>query len=355
MTAGTPSLSVMFFASSATAEAHDRYRLVRDVAVAADRLGYEAVWLPERHFDTFGGLFPNPSVLAAALTAITTRCHLRAGSVVAPLHDPIRIAEEWSVVDNLSGGGRVGLSIGSGWNTNDFVLAPDRYEHRVELSRAAVAQVRGLWSGAPVRRLNGSGRPVEVAIQPPPVSPDLPLWLTSSGNPETFEAAGRLGTNVLTHLLGQDLAELAVKAKVYRAARAAAGHDPGGGRVTVMVHALATEDDAQAWAAARSPLRAYLRSALDLELRASAGGGAVSGGRRLALPALSDAVIDELLDERSHRFFRDASLLGTAAKCAGMLDRLAAAGVDEVACLVDFGAPAQLVLDSLGRLAALSG
>lgn len=164
----------MFFSGSVPADRTDRYRLVHDAAAAADRLGYEAIWLPERHFDIFGGLFPNPSVLAAALAGTTKRCHLRAGSVVAPLHDPIRIAEEWSVVDNLSGGGRIGLSIGSGWNTNDFVLAPDRYETRVADSRDSVAELRALWAGRRVTRRNGSGRTVEVAIQPAPLSGELP-------------------------------------------------------------------------------------------------------------------------------------------------------------------------------------
>jgi len=281
MTAGgTPALSVMFFASDASAPGTDRYALVRDIAVLADQLGYQAVWLPERHFDMFGGLFPNPSVLGAAVAVLTRRCQIRAGSVVAPLHDVIRIAEEWSIVDNLAGPGRVGLSIGSGWNTNDFVLAPDRYDRRVEVSRAAVNELRALWSGAPIGRVNGSNCTVQVSIQPRPASPELPMWLTASGNPETFAAAGRLGTNVLTHLLGHDLDELTRKIDVYRDSWTAAGHD-GAGQVTLMLHTALVDGD-NAPFVVYGPLREYLRSALQLELRAAAGGGAVSGGRRIA-------------------------------------------------------------------------
>ena len=54
---------------------------------------------------------------------------LRAGSCVSPLHHPIRIAEEWAVVDNISGG-RVGISFASGWQPNDFVLQPEHYADR---------------------------------------------------------------------------------------------------------------------------------------------------------------------------------------------------------------------------------
>ena len=71
------------------------------------RNGFKAVWTPERHFHAFGGLYPNPAVTSAAVAAITTRVRVRAGSVVLPLHNPIRVAEEWAVVDNLSQG-RVG-------------------------------------------------------------------------------------------------------------------------------------------------------------------------------------------------------------------------------------------------------
>ncbi len=59
------------------------------------------MWTPERHFHSFGGLYPNPSVTSAALATIE-RVDLRAGGVVMPLHHPVRVAEEWSVVFNLS-------------------------------------------------------------------------------------------------------------------------------------------------------------------------------------------------------------------------------------------------------------
>ncbi|MEZ5296781.1 MAG: LLM class flavin-dependent oxidoreductase [Ilumatobacteraceae bacterium] len=96
------------------------YRFLLESARWADQQGFEAVWTPERHFHEFGGAYPNPSVIGAALAASTERIAIRAGSVVAPLHQPPRIAEEWAVVDNLSGG-RVGISFAPGWQPDDFV------------------------------------------------------------------------------------------------------------------------------------------------------------------------------------------------------------------------------------------
>src|SRR6266705_1883597 len=67
-------------------------------------------------------------------------------SVVLPLHNPIRVAEEWSGVDNLSNG-RVGLSFASGWHARDFVLRPENYKNRRELMANGIETVKALWRG----------------------------------------------------------------------------------------------------------------------------------------------------------------------------------------------------------------
>src|SRR5437667_11324855 len=94
--------SLLYFASDEGQDVGNRYRLLLEGAKFADQHGFDAVWTPERHFHAFGGLYPNPSVTSAAVAAVTGRIKIRAGSVVLPLQNPIRVAEEWSVVDNLS-------------------------------------------------------------------------------------------------------------------------------------------------------------------------------------------------------------------------------------------------------------
>jgi len=114
----------LFMWGNDDAPGRDKYRLMLEGAKYFDRNGFEAVVDPERHFHAFGGPYPNPSVTGAALAAVTENIGIRAGSCVSPLHHPIRIAEEWAVVDNLSNG-RVGLAFASGWQANDFVLRPE--------------------------------------------------------------------------------------------------------------------------------------------------------------------------------------------------------------------------------------
>ena len=104
--------SLFYFGAESSAN-RNKYRLYLESAKFADVNKFEAIWTPERHFHNVGKLYPNPATLSAALSTITTNVKLRAGSVVVPLHDPIRVAEEWAVVDNLSQG-RIGIAAASG-------------------------------------------------------------------------------------------------------------------------------------------------------------------------------------------------------------------------------------------------
>ena len=154
---GALKFSLSFFANDEDAMTGPKYRLLLEAARLADAEGLHAIWFPERHFHSFGGLYPSPTAIGAALATATERVALRAGSVVLPLHDPVRVAEEWAVIDNLSGG-RAGISFASGWHADDFVLAPGRYADRRETMAEGIDIVRRLWRGEPIERTNGVGR-----------------------------------------------------------------------------------------------------------------------------------------------------------------------------------------------------
>ncbi|HEY3581495.1 MAG TPA: MupA/Atu3671 family FMN-dependent luciferase-like monooxygenase, partial [Pyrinomonadaceae bacterium] len=321
----------------------DRYRLLLEGARYADEHGYKAVWTPERHFHEFGGLYPNPSITSAALATITERVELRAGSVVLPLHNPVRVAEEWSVIDNLSGG-RVGVSFASGWHADDFVLAPEHYARRQQVMEEGIALVRQLWRGEGVRLTGGSGSEVEVRIEPRPLQRELPVWVTAAGAVETFRQAGRLGAGVLTHLLGQSVEDLEAKIAAYRAAWRKAGH-AGRGQVTLMLHTFVGSEEAAVKREVRAPMLQYLGSSLGLIERL-----AKSLGKDLGGAQLSGADYDEVLEYAFERYYEKSGLLGTVEKCVAMVGRLRRIGIDEVACLIDFGPGVELVLESLQYL-----
>ncbi|OJT19749.1 peptide synthetase [Archangium sp. Cb G35] len=335
--------SLFYFADDSEQAGGDRYRLLLEGAKFADRHGFAAVWTPERHFHAFGGLYPNPSVAGAAIAAVTERVGIRAGSVVLPLHHPVRVAEEWALVDNISRG-RVGISVASGWHANDFVFAPERYEKRKDLMLEGLEQVRRLWRGETLRFNGGAGTPVEVKLRPTPVQRELPFWLTAAGNPETFRAAGRLGANVLTHLLGQTPEDLARNLGIYREAWREAGH-AGEGHVTLMLHTYVDTDAARVRARVDAPFRQYLKSSLDL-MRGL--------GRTLGIDidaaSFQEAELDRLVAHAFERYFESSGLFGTPRALRERVAQLRELGVDEIGCLIDFGIPADQVLESLPHL-----
>src|SRR6185369_5028093 len=283
-----------------------------------------------------------------ALAVATERLQIRAGSVVLPLHSPIRVAEEWSVVDNLSGG-RAGIAFASGWHADDFVFAPQSYTDRKEVLFRGVETVRRLWRGEKVRLPGGSGSEVEIGILPRPLQPELPIWITSAGNAETFVKAGEIGANVLTHLLGQSFDDVAAKVRLYRDARERSGLSREGGTVTLMLHTFVGEDRESVRATVRGPFIEYLRSSVGL-IRNLIG----SLGLPLKLEEMSPRDMDDLLAFACDRYFETSGLFGTVEQCLEKVEALRALGIGEVACLIDFGIADDEVLASLPRLAEVA-
>lgn len=75
---------------------------------------------------------------------------------------------------------------------------------------------------------------------PRPIQKELPVWVTTAGNPETYEMAGKAGANVLTHLLGQTVEDVGKKIELYRKTWEQAGYS-GRGRVTLMLHTFVSD------------------------------------------------------------------------------------------------------------------
>jgi natural product biosynthesis luciferase-like monooxygenase protein len=352
------SFSLFYFASDEAERATDKYHLLLEGARFADAQGFAAVWTPERHLHRFGGLYPNPAVTGAAIAAITRRVGIRAGSVVLPLHMPIRVAEEWAVVDNLSGG-RVGIAVASGWQPNDFVLRPESFAENRAVMRRDLEVLRRLWRGEAVPFPNGAGDVVEVRTWPRPLQPELPLWITSAGNPETFVLAGTLGANVLTNLLGQTIEELAAKLAAYRAAWRASGHPGEGGTVTLMLHTFLGPSDRAVREHVRVPLVAYLGSSVGLMKQYASTypvfHNRVTGvfDRAPEASNLSPEELEAVLAHAFERYYETSGLFGTPERGEAMVRRLAAIGVSEIASLIDFGVEADVVLRHLEYLDAL--
>ncbi|RKI73405.1 amino acid adenylation domain-containing protein, partial [Corallococcus sp. AB049A] len=339
-------LSLIYFANDEDTLQGPKYELLMEGAKYADANGFSAIWTPERHFHSFGGLYPQPAVISAAIAAVTKHVHVRSGSVVLPLHDPLIIAEQWSVVDNVSQG-RVGLSVATGWHTQDFTFAPANFERRRDILLEKLATLRALWRGERFKRPGGAGTTVEGALRPKPVQKELPVWLTATSNPETFRMAGELGAGVLTGLLSHSLEELKPKVALYRDAWRRNGH-PGRGHITCMLHTYLGDDEQEVLRLVRQPLLAYFRSSVDIVTSLL-----LTQGYQGDIQKLSPDDINALLEHTFEHHAKTTGLVGTVDGALRRLRDVRAADVDEVAALIDFGLDTPVVLEGLRRLAVV--
>lgn len=328
--------TIMFFSDDGRHNKDDKYRLVLDAAEFADKHGFKAIWTPERHFQTFGGLYPNPTVLSAALAMKTEQIKIRAGSYVLPLHGVIRAAEDWALVDNLSKG-RVEISFASGWHTHDFTIKPEAYHDRREATFRDIQTMKRLWRGEKIDFPGVDGKIYNIGTLPRPVQDDFNFWISCS-SPGTWERCGQLGGNVLAVMLAgpEMVGELA---ETYRTGRRSHGHDPRKGTISIMLHTFLGEDNDVVYKKAKQPLHDYLGNYIH-QFKVLFGNN----------PEFKDVNEEDILQFAVDRYFNQQSLLGTQDKCAAVIESLAAIGVNEVACLVDFGLPHDEVMKSLERL-----
>jgi natural product biosynthesis luciferase-like monooxygenase protein len=286
-------------------------------------------------------------VTGAALAVITQRIAIRAGSVVLPLQNPLRVAEEWAMIDNLSHG-RVAIAAASGWHVNDFVLAPDIYQCRNEDMYAKIGLVQRLWRGEKLSLPNGAGTETQIGILPAPIQKELPIWLTATSD-DSFFNAGRLGLNVLTanFALRHNLGEFVRKVQIYR--DAIWSHHAKRGHITLMAHAFVAEDEEEIRELVRPAMAEYLKVNIGMQRDHSAGTGEAGGFSQLTEREAEKMIRAQVIND----LHGPLSFVGTLDQCARQAACLRESGVDEIACLIDFGVGFHDVMNSLHRLQKL--
>lgn len=338
-------LSLFYF--GADSDDPKNYRWLLDAGRYADANGFTAAWVPERHFARFGGLYGNPSVTGAALAVATTRLSIRAGSVVFPLNHPLRIAEDWAIIDNLSNG-RVGVAVATGWHANDFVLAPASYSNRRDIALERIEIVRRLWRGEAIEFPNGEGRMVPIAVLPRPIQPELPVWMTTgNASEEGFRKAGELGFNVLTANFAHYYQAEHLRTCVVAYRDAIMRKHGRRGHVTLMVHAYAGENEAEVRETATPAMRQYLEINMQMQM--------VRGSERGAkFQELSEHKKELMLTATAKaNMGSPLSFIGTKDELLKKGQLFEEWGVDELACLSDFGIPFERTMASLALLADL--
>ncbi|HEX6130550.1 MAG TPA: LLM class flavin-dependent oxidoreductase [Actinomycetota bacterium] len=223
------------------------YRDTIELVRLAERAGFDSAWVSEHHGSSDGYL-PSLFVMLGAITAATERIALGTGVILTPLHDPIRLAEDAAVVDQLSGG-RLVVGLGLGWREEEFRMLGVPFEERLARHVDTVEILRRAWTG---ERFSFEGRVFRydrVRVTPPPARPGGPPILLGGYADAALRRAGRLGDGHLTD--GDEPDALAHAVALVDEGARSAGKDPGGLRLVLMRNAFVVEEG-DAWAAVRA-------------------------------------------------------------------------------------------------------
>lgn len=171
-------ISFSFQAHRELGEPYDKaYREGLELAAEASRLGIDSIWASEHHGEP-DGYCPSPVVACAALAVAAPHCRIGQAVALAPLHGhPMRLAEDLSVVDNLSGG-RVEIGLGQGYRPAEFDQFGWNYKTRTRAFEESLEILEKAWIG---EAFDYAGKIYSVKsglLRPPPVKPGrLPLWI----------------------------------------------------------------------------------------------------------------------------------------------------------------------------------
>ena len=231
-------------------------------AEAAEQLGFDSFWVAEHHFHEYGAI-PSPAVWLAAAAQRTRRIRLGSAVVVLPFRNPLQVAEDYAMVDVLSGG-RLNLGVGSGYLRHEFEGFGVRVEDKRERFDEALDVVLRAWTG---ERFSYDGRfhtMRDVQLNVVPVQrPRPPVWIAVLRN----EAAPHVGKRGFPMMMIPDatterIDELAETVAGFRGAFADAGGDPRAASVPFGLHAYCADSFERATAEAKPAMDRYVRTRL---------------------------------------------------------------------------------------------
>ena len=232
------------------------YAELLEQAVWLDGLGLDLIWFTEHHF-VDDGYLPSWIPVAAAMAARTRNVCFSSDISILPLYQPVRLAEDLAVLDNLSGG-RVEIGVGLGYVPQDFAGYGLPVAQRVSRTDEGLEILSRCFSGECFSFQGKRYQAKDVIIKPDYVQPGgPPLWVAASSRNGALRAA-----RFNAHLLPQGPYDTTIQ--VWLDALTSSGRDPDDYRIGIIKPCFVTDDKARDWpavlAAERFRMEYYARA-----------------------------------------------------------------------------------------------
>ncbi len=212
--------------------------IIKEIELA-DQVGLDLYGLGEHHREDF--VASSPALVLAAAAARTRRIRLSSAVTVLSSSDPVRVFEDFSTLDLVSGG-RAEIMVGRGSFVESFPLYgfsladyDELFNEKLGLLQQLNREERVTWSG--MHRPPLSDQPVH----PRPVQNELPVWIGVGGTPASALRAGRLGLPIALGIIGGDVRRFAPLLDLYKEEYLRAGHDPAKMRISVNAHGFVAD------------------------------------------------------------------------------------------------------------------
>jgi alkanesulfonate monooxygenase SsuD/methylene tetrahydromethanopterin reductase-like flavin-dependent oxidoreductase (luciferase family) len=269
---------------------------------AAERLGLDAMWLAELHFEPRRSVLSAPLSIASAIAARTRRMKIGIAVQVLPLCHPLRLAEEAATVDQLSHG-RLIFGVGRSGVAQTYEAYGVSYAESRERFREILDIVEQAWTkpsfsyGGKYHSFN------EVAVVPKPYQKPTPPIRIAASTPDTFPAIGRRGAAIFASVRHTTWSDLAKQIQSYHDAWAEAGH-PGRGQVFVSAPTYLAETEERARSEPKESITHFYHEQANLLEGAARLVDAETAARRMRR-------VNQLRSLRYEDGLRDHALVGT--------------------------------------------
>lgn len=311
----------LFFVLQRPDDRSERYIYETEIPqmVAAEQLGYDSIWIAEHHFSNYGYV-PNPLMFAVKLAQVTSHVRIGTAVLVLPFWDPLRIAEDIAMADQLTDG-RLELGVARGYQPYefarfglDFTTARERSDETLSVMLAAL-RGNDVAHDGPTRRI-----PPTTTFPRPLQQPHPPVWFAAATR-ESFDVAVHHGLHGMTTMSGRPIGVLEQNWHNFLDAREAAGVGPPD-VFSVQQQVFVTPTDAEM--SRFLPLYRYqLRQAAALRT----GREEVAQGHAQELPFEGEPSLEEL--------FHNRTITGSPGRVRDLIERYrAVCGMTHMTCVM---------------------